>query len=249
MEDPMHATPDSCAPRRCLSVVLACAALAAGGAQAQTFSNPTVPVPGVAGDGLLGRFWSVGGQFLTSVAANEAAVAGVTPGATFRALVPTFPPGGNAVGNGLTLADYTGVNATDLAGNPALTIGRSYGVLDGFLRIDAPGTTVNFALTSDDGSILSIDGTVVVNNDGNHAPQTVTGSATFAAAGLYPLRLQFFENDGITVFALRAGFAGAPVADIPTALLYTAPIPEPSPWLMLGLGLVGLQIQRRRPHC
>jgi hypothetical protein len=215
-----------------------------GTAMAQTFSSPVVGLPDIPGDGLGSRMWAVSG-FVTSVAGNEAAVAGVTPDVTFRTLVPTFPPDGSAVGDGLSITAFTGANATDFSGNALLPLNRSFMVLEGFLRIDTPGV-VSFALTSDDGSLFDIGGTVVVDNDGNHAPQTVTGSATFTAPGLYPMRLRFFENDGITVFALRAGFNGGAVADLPTALIYTTPVPEAAPWLMFALGLVGIHVLRLR---
>src|SRR5205085_5164434 len=44
---------------------------------------------------------------------------------------------------------------------------------EGYFRIDREAE-YNFALTSDDGSRLLIDGKLVVNNDGIHPPQTVS---------------------------------------------------------------------------
>ncbi|MEH0824354.1 MULTISPECIES: family 16 glycoside hydrolase [unclassified Micromonospora] len=52
-----------------------------------------------------------------------------------------------------------------------------------------------FRLTSDDGSKLTIDDTVVVNHDGLHGPTAKEGSVTLTA-GLHPLRIDHFERDG-----------------------------------------------------
>ncbi|MDH4016915.1 MAG: PA14 domain-containing protein, partial [Actinomycetota bacterium] len=52
-----------------------------------------------------------------------------------------------------------------------------------------------FYTNSDDGSILYIDGQVVVDNDGLHGPRTVANSVTLTA-GLHDLRVEFFEKGG-----------------------------------------------------
>lgn len=55
--------------------------------------------------------------------------------------------------------------------------------------------TYEFRLTSDDGSKLYVDGTVVVDNDGLHGPVTITDSI-FLNPGTYSLRIEFFEKGG-----------------------------------------------------
>ena len=55
--------------------------------------------------------------------------------------------------------------------------------------------TYEFLTTSDDGSKLYIENTVVVDNDGLHPPETVTGQI-FLNPGSYSLRVEFFEQGG-----------------------------------------------------
>src|SRR5262245_46210967 len=78
---------------------------------------------------------------------------------------------------------------------------------DGFLRIDREGT-YRFYLTSDDGSKLFIDNKLVVENDGEHAPLTKSGTArltkgmhsftagVFNVGGPYELSVQI-EGEGL----------------------------------------------------
>jgi allophanate hydrolase subunit 2 len=60
------------------------------------------------------------------------------------------------------------------------------------INVAAAGTYA-FPLTSDDGSLLFIDGTQVVNNGGDHGANTVTGSVALSA-GTHTLEVQFEEN-------------------------------------------------------
>ena len=64
------------------------------------------------------------------------------------------------------------------------------------IQIDVPATgDYEFYTNSDDGSVLSIDGSVVVDNDGLHAPVSVS-SVTTLSAGQHALRVEFFEKLG-----------------------------------------------------
>jgi len=67
-------------------------------------------------------------------------------------------------------------------------------VFEGLLK--APVTDVyTFTTTSDDGSKLYIDGTLVVDNDFQHAPERQSGQIGLMA-GFHRLRLEFFEAGG-----------------------------------------------------
>src|SRR6185369_1498806 len=53
----------------------------------------------------------------------------------------------------------------------------------------------SFSLNSDDGSLLFIDGNLVVDNGGPHGAQVASGSASLVG-GLHTFEVQFFEDFG-----------------------------------------------------
>jgi len=75
-----------------------------------------------------------------------------------------------------------------------------FGLLDfgaditGALAVSADGT-YTFTLDSDDGSLLFIDGVLVVDNGNTHGPTAISGTATLSA-GTHPFEIQFFECCG-----------------------------------------------------
>ena len=76
------------------------------------------------------------------------------------------------------------------------------------------GGTYDFDLTSDDGSILFINGVEVVNNDGLHASQTASGSVSLPP-GEHVVEVLYFENGGGEVLSLDMSgpdTGGAPIA-------------------------------------
>ena len=62
----------------------------------------------------------------------------------------------------------------------------------GELAIDIPGL-YHFALYSDDGAKLYIDGTLVVDNDGVHEGKGKRGSITLST-GVYPVEIHYFQG-------------------------------------------------------
>jgi len=64
----------------------------------------------------------------------------------------------------------------------------------GWLTLDAPAT-LRFGLNSDDGTDLSVNGAVVVSNDGHHAPLEKTGSVALPA-GRHAVQVRMFEAAG-----------------------------------------------------
>ncbi len=100
-------------------------------------------------------------------------------GAPYSGLVGTF------TASGVSFATDTGYNwhPFGLA---------SFGAdITGFLQVTSEGL-YSFTLNSDDGSLLFIDGTQVVNNGGVHAPRSMSGNATLTA-GRHAFAIQFFE--------------------------------------------------------
>ena len=66
--------------------------------------------------------------------------------------------------------------------------------LSGCIEVKRTGM-YNFTLTSDDGSMLWIDGNLVVDNGDPHPPNTMSGS-TSLTAGVHSFEVQFFECCG-----------------------------------------------------
>ena len=60
-----------------------------------------------------------------------------------------------------------------------------------------------FALLSDDGSLLKVDNELVIDNDGPHSPQEISGQRALAK-GLHPIEVRYFDyNGGILKLEIR----------------------------------------------
>lgn len=91
-------------------------------------------------------------------------------------------------------------------------------VYDGFIRIPTQGV-YTFSTTSDDGSVLVIDGRTVVNNDGRHAPIQRSGTIPLQS-GFHTIRILYFQAGG--GYDLSAAISGPGVRsrEIPSAMLF-----------------------------
>ncbi|MCA6466780.1 MAG: hypothetical protein IM552_02140, partial [Chitinophagaceae bacterium] len=67
-------------------------------------------------------------------------------------------------------------------------------VFEGWIKVDKTNG-YEFFTTSDDGSILFIDGKEVVNNDGNHGAEERSGRCILEK-GYHSFRLQYFDSGG-----------------------------------------------------
>lgn len=70
-------------------------------------------------------------------------------------------------------------------------------VVNGYIRVPEDGI-YTFFLLSDDGSTLTIDGDLVIDNDGPHSPREVIGQKALAK-GLHPIEVKYFDNNGGTL--------------------------------------------------
>lgn len=71
----------------------------------------------------------------------------------------------------------------------------------GYIQIATAGS-YTFFTTSDDGSKLFIDGTQIVNNDGDHGAQERQGTVSLTS-GLHEIQILFYENGGGQVLEVR----------------------------------------------
>ncbi len=96
--------------------------------------------------------------------------------------------------------------ATDLSAPATEYLARRY---EGYLS--APADEVySFALTSDDGSKLWIDGKLVVDNDGLHSSTTKSGAAPLAK-GMHRITVEWFNKTGGSELDLKWGAVGQPM--------------------------------------
>ena len=109
-------------------------------------------------------------------------------------------PSGNTVDNiPITGALSTGTVSDFAVGTLQNSVdpgdANSYGIrYTGYIHISTPGLHT-FETSSDDGSKIFINGTEVVDNDGEHGVETQSGTLTLSA-GLHEIIVLFFENAG-----------------------------------------------------
>ncbi len=87
-----------------------------------------------------------------------------------------------------------------LARFAGVTMARVYWRLTGTITIPTAGSWT-FSLASDDGSVMRLDGSVLIDNDGVHSLQTRTGMRTLTA-GAHAIDVRFFENTGSNALLL-----------------------------------------------
>ncbi|WP_375433614.1 PA14 domain-containing protein [uncultured Hymenobacter sp.] len=88
----------------------------------------------------------------------------------------------------------------------------------GYVDVPTDGT-YTFYTTSDDGSVLSIGGTVVVNNDGLHGEQERSGTIGLKA-GKHAITVGYFERSGGEILNVSYAGPGLSKQSIPASALY-----------------------------
>jgi len=91
----------------------------------------------------------------------------------------------------------------------------------GSIEISTAGT-YTFYTNSDDGSQLFIDGGLVVNNDGPHSAQEMSGSI-YLTVGMHPIVVTFFEQAGGEALIVSYSGPGISKTQIPGSVLWIGP--------------------------
>ena len=91
--------------------------------------------------------------------------------------------------------------------------------MNGYILLTG-GTTYTFATVSDDGSILSIDGNEIVDNNQFQGPTQVTGTFTATTTGYYQIEIQYFQGGGgASLVAEYSTDGGNTYTDLTSAVL------------------------------
>lgn len=111
-------------------------------------------------------------------------------------------PGLRAAWYDYACADCAGIDKAKLNGHyeiaevaiPKEASGNIGLIITGYVEIPADGI-YTFALLSDDGSYLKVDGKMVVDNDGEHSAREMIGQHAMRQ-GLHPLYVRYFDHNG-----------------------------------------------------
>lgn len=99
---------------------------------------------------------------------------------------------------------------------------------EGFIQIDEAGT-YSFFTNSDDGSLLYINNTLVVNNDGRHSARERTGTYEFLSPGRYPIKVTYYDYSSSEILQVSYDPPGTAVKQlIPNNKLFQIPAPSSS---------------------
>ncbi len=117
----------------------------------------------------------------------------------------------------LDLSAGTTASVFDFVGSDAS--GDNFGyIYQGFIDISTAGN-YRFRTTSDDGTVVFIDGVEVVSNDGLHGNVTVTSADVDLSAGFHSIEVRYFERTGGATFVVEFEESGAGFSAIPAAAL------------------------------
>lgn len=97
-------------------------------------------------------------------------------------------------GNDLTpVSEWLGADSDSLSGEDT-NLGDAAFRMVGYLRVDEPGEWT-FTTSSDDGSVVYVNDTLVLSNDNGHGSMTVTGTIDLPESGYYPIDVRYFNGD------------------------------------------------------
>lgn len=125
----------------------------------------------------------------------------------------------NATWSGLpAYEDLDARLSNDLIGRVPFTLWPAHSIeWTGYLAIDQPGD-YTFALDTDDGSTIEIDGTVVVDDGGTHRERRAEGTRTLQR-GLHPIRVRYFQAGGHSRLLVQWALPGGAFHPLPSSQL------------------------------
>lgn len=228
-------------------------------AAAYTFTTPSQALPASLGNGLTGQLWTNVNPNTDTLAQAQTIISGGFATANFRATTIDYPVG--PAGSTSVFATYGAVLDTTAQATLDNTSVLTDDVLNtvmrfaGFFGVQNAGEVWTFALPSDDGSAVDIQGTRVLNNDGIHAFSGPSTTVEFTTPGLYAINVLFFESQASEWgLEFRGGLNGATPSTALTDRLYTlvdyanpnddrlgsiGKVPEPSMLPLMGAALLG----------
>jgi len=165
------------------------------------------------GNGLTGQYYAVPPIAGNTDFNNVAAVNNL-----FNALTPTLTA--NTTTGSRTNLDFSnaGFGAAAAFTNQGFTNTLNYQVrLAGKINITTPGV-YTFSTTSDDGSVLFIDGTQVVANNAYQGATQRTGTITLTS-GMHDIGIGFYQGNGGAGLLVQYALPGGALQTIPNSVL------------------------------
>lgn len=96
--------------------------------------------------------------------------------------------------DGIEKAPVNGCYIVNQVAIPDAVKGNIGLIITGYISVPADGI-YTFALLSDDGSTLTIDNKMIVDNDREHSPREIIGQHALCA-GLHPIKVKYFDHNG-----------------------------------------------------
>ena len=216
-----------------------------------------LPTSAAAATGLNGKFYSFNANNANATPRTLAHAqvlidAAGSPSVTFLDQTICFPncaPGATSYSAYTSATSFLSGSATNISANNVSHLYRSAMELTGFLNITTAGAHL-FDLYSDDGTGIYIDGAPAIIEDGENLIGTKHSSMINLTAGSHAIRVLHFEDGGLAGFKLlldSAPITGSALSTTPLA--GPAGVPEPASWalMIVGFGVAGARLRRRRP--
>ena len=122
-----------------------------------------------------------------------------------------------------TAAPFGGPTSATKADYGFTTVSNFEAFFNGYINITTPGT-YTFSTTSDDGSMVFVDGkdAPVVSNNLYQAATTQTGTVTFTTTGYHQIAVGYYQGGGGTGLLVQYTPPGGAITTIPNSVLATA---------------------------